>query len=252
MGKKGITKLVPVFVFTVLVALIAYLYLFPSRKQPSDGDVQYTVPQSLNDVPKNVLEKYQELVRHYRGTPTTALSYCIKGNQLIYIAEFINLGGVSYYYDFHGNELESYSYTDVVRPYPYPQEPEPPLNRNEYQCTTLAESGRSESSQSREGIRIVAPKNGRNLLLSSRPLLRHSVYPRCAIMIGMQKIELHIEGMHCGSCAVGIQMLTSQLDGVKSVEVSYEGKQGTFEFDPAKVTKEKIVKTIEELGYKAS
>lgn len=68
----------------------------------------------------------------------------------------------------------------------------------------------------------------------------------------MEKIELQIEGMHCGSCAVGIQMLTSQMDGVKSAEVSYEGKKGTFEFEPAKVTKEQIVKAIEELGYKTA
>lgn len=68
----------------------------------------------------------------------------------------------------------------------------------------------------------------------------------------MEKVTLNIEGMHCGSCAVGIQMLTTQLDGVKSAEVSYEGKKGTFEFDPAKVSKEQIVKAIEELGYKAS
>ncbi|MEK7542646.1 MAG: heavy-metal-associated domain-containing protein [Patescibacteria group bacterium] len=68
----------------------------------------------------------------------------------------------------------------------------------------------------------------------------------------MEKIDLHIEGMHCGSCAVGIQMLTTQMDGVKSAEVSYEGKKGTFEFDPAKVTKDQIVKSIAELGYQAS
>ena len=68
----------------------------------------------------------------------------------------------------------------------------------------------------------------------------------------MEKLELNIQGMHCGSRAVGIQMLTSQMDGVKSSEVSYEGKKGTIEFDPAKVTKEQIVKGIEELGYKAS
>lgn len=68
----------------------------------------------------------------------------------------------------------------------------------------------------------------------------------------MEKMELHIEGMHCGACAVGIQMLTSQMDGVKSVEVSYEGKKGTFEFDPAKVKKEDIITSIADLGYKAS
>jgi len=62
---------------------------------------------------------------------------------------------------------------------------------------------------------------------------------------------MHIEGMHCGSCAVGIQMLTSQMEGVKSAEVSYEEKKGVFEFDPSKVKKEDIVKSIAELGYKA-
>jgi len=68
----------------------------------------------------------------------------------------------------------------------------------------------------------------------------------------MEKIELHIEGMHCGSCAVGIQMLTSQMDGVSKAEVSYEGKTGMFEIDPEKVKKEDLVKAIAELGYTAS
>lgn len=68
----------------------------------------------------------------------------------------------------------------------------------------------------------------------------------------MEKITLHIEGMHCGACAVGIQMLVSQMDGVQSAAVDYEGKKGAFEFDAAKVTKDQIVKSVEELGYKAS
>ena len=68
----------------------------------------------------------------------------------------------------------------------------------------------------------------------------------------MEKIELKIEGMHCGACATGIQMLTSQMDGMKSVFVDYEGKKGVFEFDPAKVNKDAIIKNIAELGYKAS
>lgn len=68
----------------------------------------------------------------------------------------------------------------------------------------------------------------------------------------MIKIELNIEGMHCGACATGIQMFVSQMDGVSSVFVDYDTKKGTFEFDPLKVTKEQIVKSIEELGYKAN
>lgn len=68
----------------------------------------------------------------------------------------------------------------------------------------------------------------------------------------MEKITFNIEGMHCGSCAVGIQMLTSQMDGISSAEVTYEGKKGTFEYDPTKVKKEDIIKAIADLGYKAS
>lgn len=68
----------------------------------------------------------------------------------------------------------------------------------------------------------------------------------------MEKIELHIEGMHCGSCAVGIQMLTSSMDGVSSASVDYDGKKGVFEFDPAKTTKDAIIKAIAELGYTAA
>ncbi len=68
----------------------------------------------------------------------------------------------------------------------------------------------------------------------------------------MEKIELKIEGMHCGACATGIQMLVSQMEGVKSVFVDYEGKKGIVEFDPARVSKEKIIEEIATLGYRAS
>lgn len=68
----------------------------------------------------------------------------------------------------------------------------------------------------------------------------------------MEKLELHIEGMHCGSCATGIQMLVSQMEGVQSIFVDYNGKKGSIEYDPAKVSKEQITESIKELGYQAS
>ncbi len=67
----------------------------------------------------------------------------------------------------------------------------------------------------------------------------------------MEKIELHIEGMHCGACATGIQMIVSSMDGVKSIFVDYNGKKGTVEFEETKVTKDQIIKSIAELGYVA-
>lgn len=68
----------------------------------------------------------------------------------------------------------------------------------------------------------------------------------------MEKIELKIEGMHCGACATGIQMLVSQMEGVKSIFVDYDGKKGMVEFDAAKVSKDAIINEIEGLGYHAS
>ena len=68
----------------------------------------------------------------------------------------------------------------------------------------------------------------------------------------MEKIDLHIEGMHCGSCATGIQMLVSQMEGSGEVFVDYDEKKGTFEHDASKLSKDDIIKAIAELGYQAS
>ena len=68
----------------------------------------------------------------------------------------------------------------------------------------------------------------------------------------METINMNIEGMHCGGCATGIQMVTEQLDGVTSAFVDLDGKKGTWEIDTTKVTAEKIIEEIVKLGYKAN
>ena len=68
----------------------------------------------------------------------------------------------------------------------------------------------------------------------------------------MDTLNLNIEGMHCGGCATGIQMVTEQLEGVSSVFVDLEGKKGTWEIDSSKIDADKIIASIAELGYKAS
>ena len=68
----------------------------------------------------------------------------------------------------------------------------------------------------------------------------------------MEKINLDISGMHCGACAMGIEMLVSNMDGVKSISVDYNSKKGVLEFDAGKISKDQIFKSMEEIGYKAS
>jgi Cu+-exporting ATPase len=60
-----------------------------------------------------------------------------------------------------------------------------------------------------------------------------------------------IGGMHCGSCAAGIQMFLSSTDGVKNVTVDYNTKKADVEYDDAQLTVDAIVKAVEELGYTA-
>ena len=63
--------------------------------------------------------------------------------------------------------------------------------------------------------------------------------------------HLDIGGMHCGACAMGIQMMLSTTDGVTNVTVDYNTKKSEVEFDESKVTLDQLIKVIEELTYTA-
>ncbi len=68
----------------------------------------------------------------------------------------------------------------------------------------------------------------------------------------MANVILNIEGMHCGGCATGIQMITSGMDGVTSSFVDLDAKKGTIEYDDTKVKPEAMIAAIKELGYTAT
>lgn len=66
-----------------------------------------------------------------------------------------------------------------------------------------------------------------------------------------QKIKLKIQGMHCSSCALLIDSDLEDLDGVSSANTSYAKQVGEVDFDPDRVSLEKILDTINNTGYKA-
>ena len=68
----------------------------------------------------------------------------------------------------------------------------------------------------------------------------------------IKKVGLAITGMHCNSCASGIQLVLQSTDGVINASASYDNKKGEVEFDEEKTNLENIVKAIEQLGYKAT
>lgn len=63
---------------------------------------------------------------------------------------------------------------------------------------------------------------------------------------------LHVDGMTCGGCVIGVQKVLSRLDGVTKADVSYEKTRAVVTYDPAKVTVNQMIAAIRTLGYKAT
>jgi copper chaperone CopZ len=67
-----------------------------------------------------------------------------------------------------------------------------------------------------------------------------------------ETVQLKITGMDCAMCSNAIHKRLSQTDGIIKDGISYENGSALITYDPAKITVEKIIKVIEETGYKAS
>ena len=67
----------------------------------------------------------------------------------------------------------------------------------------------------------------------------------------MKKIKFDIEGMHCSSCAMSIDMDLEDLDGVIEAKTNYAKQVCEVEFDEEIVDMEKIINSIKKTGYEA-
>ena len=68
----------------------------------------------------------------------------------------------------------------------------------------------------------------------------------------MVKKRYKITDMHCSSCALTIDMDLEDLDGVKRAQTSYAKAESEIEYDPVKLTEDKIIETIKKSGYTVS
>ncbi len=65
----------------------------------------------------------------------------------------------------------------------------------------------------------------------------------------MEKTVLHVNGMSCEHCVRAITNAVGPLPGVSSVAVDLRERTVAVEYDPAKVTLDKIKFEIEDQGY---
>ncbi len=67
----------------------------------------------------------------------------------------------------------------------------------------------------------------------------------------IQKTTLQIFGMHCASCASNIENALAKERGIKLANINFASDKLYVEYDLSDISLEKIIKTIEKLGYRA-
>jgi copper chaperone CopZ len=67
----------------------------------------------------------------------------------------------------------------------------------------------------------------------------------------MIKKTFRVEDMHCANCAMKIEALEDDLDGVKQIDASYHKQQMIIEYDETKLSDEQIILAVKKKGYTA-
>ncbi|MBI5951572.1 MAG: cation transporter [Chloroflexi bacterium] len=67
----------------------------------------------------------------------------------------------------------------------------------------------------------------------------------------MIKKTFKIPDMTCSNCAMKIESLEDDLDGVKEVNASYHKLQMVIEYDETSLTEEEIIAAVKKKGYTA-
>lgn len=147
MNQKGFISLI-IMVIVAVVAAGGVYFVLKGKQQTAPEDIIITDKKEISiksddlpllKIPKNVIEKYQELEKIYEQSLGTFLSSCTKGDQFVYrVSGSGGFTGIDFYYDDVGNELGSYSWSDIFTP--GKALPKPPINILEYDCTVLKKS----------------------------------------------------------------------------------------------------------------
>src|SRR6266478_4133930 len=64
-------------------------------------------------------------------------------------------------------------------------------------------------------------------------------------------LKVKVPSMDCAACAVNIQRALRKEEGVARAEVIFKTKEAVIEYDPARISPDRIVKVINETGFKA-
>jgi copper chaperone CopZ len=64
----------------------------------------------------------------------------------------------------------------------------------------------------------------------------------------IEKKKFVVEGIHCGCCAISIEMILKNQEGVQSISLSFANKEVIIEYDNEKTDLSNIAESIKPLG----
>jgi len=65
----------------------------------------------------------------------------------------------------------------------------------------------------------------------------------------MKKAVYRVLDMHCSSCAMTLEGLEDELDGIERISASYHKQTLHVEYDESKLSGQKIIEAASQLGY---
>ena len=71
-------------------------------------------------------------------------------------------------------------------------------------------------------------------------------------MADLKTVHLTTTGMHCGSCAMLIDMTLGDLEGVSEVKTDYTSGVTTVTFDPETISVDDLIQAVRSAGYEAA
>jgi mercuric ion transport protein len=63
-------------------------------------------------------------------------------------------------------------------------------------------------------------------------------------------LHARIPSMDCPACAIPIRLKLDQLPGIRNVVVTFKSKDAEVQYDPAQISSEQIISTINETGFR--
>lgn len=63
---------------------------------------------------------------------------------------------------------------------------------------------------------------------------------------------IYVDGMTCGGCAISIEQVLENTEGVEDVRVNFERGQAVVRYDDRKVTATKLRAAVKSIGFRAS